>query len=206
MTTSLLAALAVALTELDAAHAGQFMISRPIVFGPILGYLLGNAAQGVLLGLLFEMFSLEDVPVGANVVPSVTFSAGAAILLALAPPAVPLELAIPAGLLLGRAHRLTESALRRRRESLAHEAVLNIADGENSALGSALRRGIAEHCAATAALLLVALVAFKPLLVWIWPALPDAVRSGFEWGMILAPWLAAATLLRVLISPAMREA
>lgn len=201
-----LAVLALALTELDAVHAGQFMISRPIVFGPIFGFLFGQPDAGVLLGVLFEFFSLEDFPVGANIVPSATLSAGAAILLVSEPPAVPLELAFPAGLALGQVQRLSERALRRRHEVVAHEAARKLSGGKDSALGGALRQALAEHCAATAALLVVVLCVLKPLLARMWTGLPEAVHSGLEMGFLLSPWLAVATLLRVLISPAMREA
>lgn len=201
-----MAALALALTELDSFRAGQFMISRPIVFGPIFGFLFGQPYAGVLLGVLFEFFSLEDFPVGANVVPSATLSAGAAILLVLEPPAVPLELAFPAGLALGQVQRLSERALRRRHEEVAHEAARKLSGGKDSALGGALRQAIAEHCAATAALLVAVLYILKPLLAWIWTGLPESVQAGLELGLLLSPWLAVATLLRVLISPSMREA
>jgi len=38
-----------ALVELDNLRAGQFMIARPIVLGPLLGWFLGDAGRGALL-------------------------------------------------------------------------------------------------------------------------------------------------------------
>ncbi len=49
---------------LDRLAAGQFMISQPIVAGPIAGWLLGDAASGLVIGAVLELVWVLDMPVG----------------------------------------------------------------------------------------------------------------------------------------------
>lgn len=201
-----LAVLGISLIELDAAHLCQFMVSRPLVLGPALGLLLGDPGLGIMMGILFELYSLEDLPVGATVVPSATVSAGSAVLLALGPGAVPPELAFPAGLLLGRLHRILETHIRRRRVDLACAVSRCLAEGGSPEPASALRKAIAQHAAGTALFLAAALYAVKPLLAWSWLSFPAALKAGMGTGFALAPWLGAAVLIKIFLAPALGKA
>ena len=55
-----------ALLGLDVVSFPQAMISRPIVAATLAGALAGNAASGLLVGVLLEMVALETLPVGAS--------------------------------------------------------------------------------------------------------------------------------------------
>ena len=50
---------------LDLVSVPQMMIARPIVAGGIAGGILGDAATGLLVGVLFELFQFDILPVGA---------------------------------------------------------------------------------------------------------------------------------------------
>jgi mannose PTS system EIIC component len=63
-----------ALLWLDRYQIGQFMISRPIVVGPIIGWALGDIALGLAVGVLFEVLWLRRPPIGGFIAPDVTFS------------------------------------------------------------------------------------------------------------------------------------
>ena len=52
---------------LDRTAAGQFMISQPIVAGPITGWILGDATVGLIIGALLELIWVMDMPVGTFV-------------------------------------------------------------------------------------------------------------------------------------------
>jgi mannose/fructose/N-acetylgalactosamine-specific phosphotransferase system component IIC len=54
------------LLSLDVSAAGQFMISRPIVVGPLVGFLLGYPTLGLEMGALIEIIWIGDLPVGAH--------------------------------------------------------------------------------------------------------------------------------------------
>ena len=50
---------------LDLVSVPQMMIARPLVAGPIAGAMLGDVWTGLSLGVLFELFQYEVMPVGA---------------------------------------------------------------------------------------------------------------------------------------------
>ncbi len=54
------------LLTLDAVTVGQFMFSRPLVAGGLAGLLLGDAATGLMVGGILEVFLLVVVPSGGG--------------------------------------------------------------------------------------------------------------------------------------------
>ncbi len=52
---------------LDRTAAGQFMVSQPIVAGPITGWMLGNVTAGLIIGAVLELIWVLDMPVGTFV-------------------------------------------------------------------------------------------------------------------------------------------
>jgi len=44
----------------------QEMLSRPLVAGTLTGALLGDAAQGLVLGAVLELFAIDTLPFGAS--------------------------------------------------------------------------------------------------------------------------------------------
>ncbi len=57
------------LLGLDRTAVGQFMVSQPLVVGPITGWLLGNATTGLIIGAVLELIWVLDMPIG-NFVPA----------------------------------------------------------------------------------------------------------------------------------------
>jgi PTS system mannose-specific IIC component len=53
------------LVGLDLVSVPQAMISRPLVAGTVAGWLAGDVHTGLRLGVLFELFALDVLPVGA---------------------------------------------------------------------------------------------------------------------------------------------
>jgi PTS system mannose-specific IIC component len=53
------------LVGLDLVSLPQVMIARPIVAGAVAGGILGDAATGLMIGMLFELFQFDILPVGA---------------------------------------------------------------------------------------------------------------------------------------------
>ncbi len=72
MVESLFLAFLAALISLDVTAFGQFMISRPIVVGPLFGFLLGDMKTGIWLGMIVEMVWVNVIPMGASVPPDTT--------------------------------------------------------------------------------------------------------------------------------------
>jgi mannose/fructose/N-acetylgalactosamine-specific phosphotransferase system component IIC len=53
------------LVGLDLVSVPQAMISRPLVAGTVAGWILGDFEAGLRMGVLFELFALDVLPVGA---------------------------------------------------------------------------------------------------------------------------------------------
>ena len=53
------------LVGLDLVSVPQAMISRPLVAGTVAGALAGDTEAGLRIGILFELFALDVLPVGA---------------------------------------------------------------------------------------------------------------------------------------------
>jgi mannose/fructose/N-acetylgalactosamine-specific phosphotransferase system component IIC len=53
------------LVGLDLISVPQMMIARPIVAGPVAGAILGDLTTGLVLGVVFELFQYDILPVGA---------------------------------------------------------------------------------------------------------------------------------------------
>jgi mannose/fructose/N-acetylgalactosamine-specific phosphotransferase system component IIC len=53
------------LVGLDLVSVPQAMISRPVVAGVVAGALIGDLQAGLRIGVLFELFALDVLPVGA---------------------------------------------------------------------------------------------------------------------------------------------
>lgn len=64
-----------ALIGLDRTAAGQFMLSQPIVAGPIAGWLLGDVTTGLIIGAVLELIWVMDMPVGTFVPADSTIAA-----------------------------------------------------------------------------------------------------------------------------------
>jgi len=90
------------------------MISRPIVAGPLAGLLLGDPQAGMTAGVLLEILSLHQLPIGANRhwdTGPAAVSAAAAMTLSVG--VVGLVIAVGFGVLVGWVGSWTVHALRR---------------------------------------------------------------------------------------------
>lgn len=189
------AAAALAVLELDTASFGQLMVSRPAVFGPALGAAFGQPALGTGLGAIWELFSLEALPVGGHLPLNATVAAGACLLLALGPGAAAPEICFPAGLAAGFLHGRLEARLRRVRATAAAACEARLERKLSPALGRACAWELAKQSAMTFSVLLAVLAARQALSAN-WLRAPEALQGGLRLGLSLAPWLGLAALLR----------
>ena len=101
------------LLALDATSVGQFMVSRPLVAGAIVGWALGDLATGMTVGALLELYLLVSFPTGGSRFPegaTATVVAVAAAAGSEAAGALPLALAV--GLVWGQVGGFSITALR----------------------------------------------------------------------------------------------
>jgi len=185
--------------EADGVYVGQWMVSRPIVLGPLLGAALGAPFAGVGFGAVFEAFSLETAPVGGHIPINGAVGTACAVLMCAGPAGVAPAAALPAGLALGWAAARMEHIFRDRRAALAAEAQALAGAGEEMPWSSFACRSVGGHVAAMAAFIYVSSAAGGPAARAIWGALPGPLRLGFSAAFNWAPWLAAAILIRALV-------
>jgi mannose/fructose/N-acetylgalactosamine-specific phosphotransferase system component IIC len=199
LTASAAGAGAIALVELDAASVGPFLLSRPLVVGPLAGWLCGNAWTGAMLGGVFEALTLEEMPLGGCLDFSAPVAAGSAAWLAAGPAALPLEAAFLVGLAAGWTHARLERRLRRLRGERVRAVVAETAAGRAPSLGAELASALAAQSAATFVVTFAALAALGPALSRLWPALPEFLRAGARAAFLAAPWLGAGSLAAALL-------
>jgi PTS system mannose-specific IIC component len=72
-----LAALAGGLAAVERKGALQLMLSRPLVLAPVMGWLLGDAEGGLLLGIPLELLFLGGVNLGGSLPDNESLLAGA---------------------------------------------------------------------------------------------------------------------------------
>lgn len=194
MSALFLAAAVLAVLELDESMVGQFMLSRPIVAGIALGAAFSEVLLGASLGLFYEIFSLDDLPVGGYLPLNAPVAAAAALLLALGPSPVAPALAVPVGLAFGWAHARLDTRLRRRRDGLGRRIEGRMKRGQTPGLGRLAAGECLRQAGMTFGMLLAAL-AMRPLLERGWPLAPAGLREGLSFGLLLSPWLGAAALI-----------
>jgi mannose/fructose/N-acetylgalactosamine-specific phosphotransferase system component IIC len=133
-----------AFLSLDHIAAGHFMLSRPIVVGPLVGWALGDGGLGLLAGIIVELMWVHVIPVGIWPVDT-TAMAGLSITWTIVSgyagrPAlvVALLMALPAGMIV----RYVDIAIRRRNEIFIPWITRRLEAGDETVLWKAVSIGI----------------------------------------------------------------
>lgn len=185
---SVLASFAGAVLSLDRTAALQIMVSRPLVAGPVIGYLMGNPGAGLLVGATLELLFIGDLPVGAYIpvhetgltvlVTALTVTAlkaagpaasGALRAMIFIP--VTLVVSIPVSKIYQKADTLT----RRFNSRFYYEAALSLASGEPVSLVKANLKGLAPFFLMNLISLLITVV-------------PMTLAAGLIFSYITLPW------------------
>jgi len=135
-----------AVLSLDRWPVLQTMASRPLVAGPLVGIILGDVAQGVLWGAVFEIAFLGLLPVGAARYPNETIAAvvGTTVaILGARSGATPAGWAVAAGLVAGWAGERADHLHRRWNGRLVVWARNGLDGGDPDVLGRAVAGGVA---------------------------------------------------------------
>jgi mannose/fructose/N-acetylgalactosamine-specific phosphotransferase system component IIC len=185
-----------AFIDLDDYHIGQWMVSRPIVLGPLLGSYLGKLGMGVWIGAVLELLTLDDLPIGHSVPVNGAIATAFALIICAGKWRAPLPAAIAGGILLGFAFRKIESAIRFWRQNFVRRAEGEIERGKRFP-SRFIAESIAAHFTAVAGFLYVTTAAAGPILADSWQLLPQEMRVGLDLAVQAAPWLGIATLIHI---------
>lgn len=198
-----IAALIGGLAAVERKGALQLMLSRPIVLAPLLGWALGDAEGGLMLGVPLELLFLGGVNLGGNLPDNETLLAGAVTSMVVPaglagrgtePVLAALGLALLAPLAV--AGRRLERASERRNGELAALALERAAGGDPTAARLNLR-GLLLPFVATASICALCVLC-SPLLAAVRRHCPHRLELGLEgsWHVLWA--LAAATAIRAI--------
>ena len=201
------AGLVAGLLAVERKGALQLMLSRPIVLAPLLGYVLGDADGGLLIGVPLELLTLGGVSLGASIPENESALAGA--LTALVVPAglklgsgvdetiaaLGLLLLAPVGLVGQKLERIAEA----RNVGLADRALLRLEAGDPRGTRLNLRGMILPFLFGAG--LVTAAVLLSPGLVVLRRVCPARLVAGLELGWHLVWALSAAAAIRAIRDP-----
>jgi PTS system mannose-specific IIC component len=157
------------LVGLDLVSVPQAMIARPVIAGTVAGWLAGDLEAGLRVGVLFELFALDVLPVGAVRYPDYGPATVAAVALAADSPwefslglsaALGLALAVLGGFSLQLVRRANARAIQHRTAALAA--------GESSAIRQLQYGSLARDAMRGAALTLLGLACAWGLSHYAW--------------------------------------
>ena len=148
------------LVGLDLVSVPQAMISRPLVAGTVAGWLVGDVEAGLRIGVLFELFALDVLPVGAVRYPDYGPATVAAVALgAGAPWELSLGLSVALGLVLALLGGWSLQIVRRWNARAIQRRAAALAAGESSAIRRLQYGGLLRDAARGFMLTLVGIVA-----------------------------------------------
>jgi mannose/fructose/N-acetylgalactosamine-specific phosphotransferase system component IIC len=182
------------LLALDTTAVGQFMVSRAIVVGPLVGWILGDPGLGLALGALVELIWAGDLPVGSHLPLDTTLLAGVGSALAVGlvrtgvGPEAAVTYALCVGIPLAALSSEAENLLRKAYVRIVRQAQHQVEAGHLATFESVNVGILLSQWAkgwVTAALALAAAHGALSL----FPNLPAEVITGLSY----APWFLMAT-------------
>jgi len=181
-----------ALLELDTTYIGQFLFSRPIIAGSVLGYLTGNFFLGLQLGVFTELLYLDFMPIGGVVPPSGAISAGTGVLMAYFF-GLPAYFAFFTGIAGGLIFSVMEKRIRIMRARLLRGVEIKIMAGKLSP-GMLMAQSLLFQFLAVFTFLLIMITIIGPLAAYGGAAAPQKVRIAFQFSYYVVPWIGLAVM------------
>jgi len=183
--------LVAALVSLDITVFGQFMVSRPLVCGPLFGYLAGDIKTGLWIGMIVELIWIGSIPMGAAIPIDVTTITILSTIWSIALPGdqrhgiaiLALALALPAGALF----RQLDIALRYFNIRIVHWIEDGLEQGKDGRINRAIHIGLLLVFIKSFIFYITLSYAGIWLLSHLLPHLSETLLSGFELAWILLP-------------------
>lgn len=200
------------LLALDRTAVGQFGVSQPIAAGPLIGWLLGDAPTGFLIGGTLQLLYAGALPIGASVPPddglaalvATAAAAGSARAVGFEPPQAGalVALALLAGLAAAEVGRRLDIWVRRANVWFAHRADTAAERADDRAVARLALGGLGLWFG-TGAVAALALAPAAALVVGaVAAALPAGVASAVGVMALVLPVLAVASALTAMRGPA----
>lgn len=185
--------------------AVQAMVSRPVVAGPMVGLVLGDALTGLLAGALLELLWIDRIPIGPYVPPHDTFvvvlATAGAILAAPSGTSPPRELIALSVLLFAPAAWLgqrMEILLRQQNERWVSRALEDAKAGDPAMISRRHLSALAGYFGASLLCLGALMLCGVPLLRWMYPALPPSLLQVLTFAYLLLPLVGMGVALNTI--------
>jgi PTS system mannose-specific IIC component len=201
-TDYLLAGIVALFAGLDRTAAFQFMISRPIVAAPMVGWLLGDPLAGLQIGAMVELLWLGRLPIGAAIPPDDTQVAVGGTVLAISMGNM-LDLAglafstlaVLTAMPLGKVGQLIDRAARHWNGLLLVKAEAHLAAGHLAAVERTHLRGVGHFARVSLATFVVITTAGSFFLFHFASLLIGPLSGANNWVQLAFPLIGTATIL-----------
>ncbi|PLY03653.1 MAG: hypothetical protein C0623_01145 [Desulfuromonas sp.] len=188
---------------LDRMAVCQVMISRPIVAGPLTGFVLGAPLIGLEVGLLVELLWLGRLPVGASIPPDDTQIATGATFLAISaagiwnyPQPVTIAICLLVAIPLGKSGQLFDHMTRRANDNLGKKVDRFLQAGELGTVERSHLVGLGHFAISSLSTFLVVAGIGSLICYAIFPLLARYLVPAGEWLLLVFPLIGAAMILR----------
>lgn len=198
----LLGALIAVVAGLDRTAAFQFMVSRPIVCGPLTGWAIGEPMIGLMVGALIELLWLGRLPVGAAIPPDDTQVAVGATLLsasmqnafAVSSTAVVL-LSLLIAMPLGKIGQFFDRRVRYFNSRFVRQAERDLDEGHVARVPRQHLRGVLSFAFASLATVVVIVTAGSLIMTLLGPLVLGRIEGMKNWLMLAFPLVGTAVIL-----------
>jgi mannose/fructose/N-acetylgalactosamine-specific phosphotransferase system component IIC len=195
--TGVLGVIAGAALWMDRVFLFQFMVSRPVIMGPLIGLVMGDLRVGIMAGASLELLWLNSPPVGAYLPHDESFCTAVAVPVAIAAcrgmdPAAAAGFAVLLSLPTAVAGRILDTRLRTMNEGLIPSGTGVGERDVANALGKAVLRSFLLALGA----ILLCVLGIGAVAVFLRPLLPGVIRSALP----LMPFACMVVGLAALVS------
>lgn len=177
----------IALLELDTTYVGQFLISRPMFIGAMLGALTGNLFLGLQIGIFTELIYIDYLPLGGVVPPSGTITVTLALMMNYFFK-MDIYFAFFVGIICGQLFAFVEKFLRNKRAE-------KLSDIEKKLIrikitpGIIIFKNIVLEFLVVFAFLALSMIIFGPLFVYLHQDISEKVHVAFKFSYYIIPWI-----------------
>jgi mannose PTS system EIIC component len=199
---ALLAGAVGSLLWLDRFQVFQFLVSRPIVAAPLVGWAAGDVSCGLASGILFELLWLKRLPVGGHIAPDACMAsmvlAGASAVVR-SQTGADLAALLFAGFLLvfpvAFVGKNLDVLLRTGLGRISSTAQQRQAFGTDTRIVPYLGIALLLGFALAFLVLFPAILCGAAVLGKLWPLIPSSVNRAFRTGFYVVPLLGIADLM-----------
>ncbi len=180
----------------------QAMISRPVIIAPLAGLLLNNIYAGLIIGAFIELIWIDRVPIGTYVPPNDSIAAVVATAVAVIagqkvggvfPQLIALSIliAIPFGILA----KYMDTYIIKTNEAMSDRALEEAKKNQISKIENKVFWGLAKVFLFTSFYLFFAQIIVVPLVIWIYPILPEKIMTTLLFANYFLPLLGIAVAI-----------